>query len=408
MQLKKYFDPTPLGYIQMSLFILIELLLIFDKTFSKFNLFGPLYLYDALLIMLTIISGVYIVKVKIRLTIWPIQLLIGVASIYLIYSYFILDSPLNYTIRQFALIVYIVNIYLVFHAFINSKAHKFNVRFYIVLGMLSLAFQIGFHFYNFVFKENYISTLFGEFHYFSEMGFMALFIFQVYILVYWNSFWKWAILAFFLLLITTLGHQGSTTILFFTILGSYIFIHSGRYQKISIFSIAIIGIGGLFLFLPSYFLDTNTLWRLIYWKITLKDIFVDYYGVLGHGFGVKFTTPEILEAMSSQIDSPWFELRPEEQYLSPMHNSFLTIAYHVGFVFMLLIFLPLKNMFLYLFDRDKLKPTKEKDFLALLLLGMIMWSSFHVVLELPHSSALFWLVYFSTIYEFNQKPKSLA
>ena len=65
-------------------------------------------------------------------------------------------------------------------------------------------------------------------------------------------------------------------------------------------------------------------------------------------------------------------------------------------------------MFLYLFDRDKLKSTKEKDFLALLLLGMIMWSSFHVVLELPHSSALFWLVYFSTIYEFNQKPKSLA
>lgn len=407
MQFKKYFNPHPLGYLQMCLFILIELLLIFDKTFSKFNIIGPLYLYDALLIALTLISTIYIIKNKIRLTLWPIQLLIGIASLYFIYSYFILESPLNYMIRQFALIIYLVNMYLIFHAIIGTQIQKFNIRFLIILGILALVTQVGFHFYNSFAVENYLASIFDDFHYFSEMGFMALFLFQVYILVYLKIWWKWIILALFLLLITTLGHQGSSVILFFTIIGAYIFIHSKKYQKITIFGIGLVGLSGLFLFLPSYFLDYNTLWRILYWKITLKDIFISYYGILGHGFGVKFTTPEILEAMSTQLDSPWFEVRPEEQYLTPMHNSFITIAYHIGFVFMLFIFLPLKNMFLYIINRANLSPTKEKDFLTLSLIGLIMWSSFHVVLELPHSSALFWLVYFCTIYEFNQKTKPI-
>ena len=405
MQLKKFFNPTPLGYIQMSLFILIELLLIFDKTFSKFNLFGPLYLYDALLIILTIISGVYIFKAKISLTIWPIQLLIGIATLYLLYSYFILDSPLNYMVRQFAVIIYLVNIYLIFHAFIGKQEQKFNIRFFIVLGFLAPVAQIGFHFYNFLRAENYMSTLFDDFHYFSEMGFMTLFLFEVFILVYLKAWWKWVVIIVFLLLITTLGHQGSSVIVFFIILGSYVFIHAKKYHKVAISVVAIVAIWELFFLLPSYFLDHNTLWRLLYWKITIKDIFVDYYGVFGHGFGVKFTTPEILAAMSSQLNSPWFEVRPEEQYLSPMHNSFITFAYHIGFVFMLLIFVPLRNMFIYILNRSNNSPTPTKDFLVITLFGLIGWSSFHVILELPHSSALFWLVYFSTIYEFNQKPK---
>lgn len=407
MQLKRFLNPSPLGYIQMSLFILIELLLIFDKTFSKFNLIGPLYLYDALLIALTLLSTIHIIKNKIRLTLWPIKLLIGIATLYFIHSYFILESPLNYMIRQFALIIYLVNIYLIFHSFISNQIQKFNIRFFIILGVLALVTQVGFHFYNVFAEENYLATIFDDFHYFSEMGFMALFLFEVCILVYLKPWWKWIVLIIFLVLISTLGHQGSSVIIFFTILGSFVFIHSTKYQKIAILLTSIAGMAGLFLFLPTYFLDHNTLWRLLYWKITLRDIFVTYYGILGHGFGVKFTTPEILEAMSSQLNSPWFEVRPEEQYLTPMHNSFITIAYHIGFVFMLLIFLPLKNMFLYIFNRNKLNPTKEKDFLTLSLIGLIMWSSFHVVLELPHSSALFWLVYFSAIYEFNQKPKTI-
>ncbi|MTI38029.1 hypothetical protein E1140_00855 [Fulvivirga lutimaris] len=270
---------------------------------------------------------------------------------------------------------------------------------------MAVVSQIGFHIYNFAFKENYSNRLFDDFNYFSEMGFMALFLFEVFLLVYLKKWWKWVVLLSFLLLITTLGHQGSSIVLFFTILGTYIFFHLEKFKKAVISGVTILGIFALIFFLPSQFLDDNTLWRLLYWKITLKDIFIDYYGVLGHGFGVKFTTPEILEAMRTQLNSPWFEVRPEEEYLTPMHNSFITIAYHLGFAFMLLIFLPLKNMFLYLINRANFNPTRERDFLALALLGLIMWSSFHVVLELPHSSALFWLVYFSTIYEFKEKPE---
>jgi len=51
-KLKKWLNPAPLGYIQMFLFILIELLLIFGKQFSKFHLVWQLHLYDALLFIL--------------------------------------------------------------------------------------------------------------------------------------------------------------------------------------------------------------------------------------------------------------------------------------------------------------------------------------------------------------------
>ena len=108
--------------------------------------------------------------------------------------------------------------------------------------------------------------------------------------------------------------------------------------------------------------------------------------------------------MKEQINSLWFEVRPEEQYLTPMHNSFLTIAYHIGFLPMLMIFIPLIPVFVYPFKRKN--PTKEKDFLTLAVIAAIGWSSFHVVLELPHSSAFIWLIYFTTVYQF-QVSKSI-
>ena len=408
MKIKELLSPKPLGYAQMSLFILIELLLIFDKTFSKFHLFGPFYLYDFLLILLTFFSGVLLIKNRVKLLYWPILVVIVISVVYLFYSYFILHTPVNYTIRQFAVIIYIATVYIIFHSFITHETIKFNIKFFVLIGIGAFVLQIGYHVYNFFFQENFTDTLFTGFNYFSEMGFMALFLFEAFILVFLHKWWKWLLILIFLVLISTLGHQGSAVIITSLVIGLYFILNVSLYKKILLIVAGIISIYGMFTFFPQFFLDQNSLWRYIYWKITLKDIFEHYYGVLGHGFGVSFTTPEVLETMNQDINSPWFELRPEENYLTPMHNSFITIAYHIGFVFMLLIFLPLKNMFAYIFKRNEQIASLEKDFLTLSMLGVIGWSSFHVVLELPHSSALFWLIYFSTAYLFSKNNKGIA
>ena len=159
----------------------------------------------------------------------------------------------------------------------------------------------------------------------------------------------------------------------------------------------------LFYLVPSHFQYVNSLWRLIYWKYAMKDILLNYYGFIGHGFGLKYITQEAMDALRNVIDSPWFEVRPEEQYITPMHNSFITIGYHIGFVFVFLLLIPLKKMFVYFFNRKNQETSLQKDFIVLSLIGVVVWTNFHVVLELPHSSAFFWLIYFTTIYLFNFK-----
>ena len=74
------------------------------------------------------------------------------------------------------------------------------------------------------------------------------------------------------------------------------------------------------------------------------------------------------------------------------------------FVFFLII--PIQKAIAYFFNRKSKEINQKKDFIVLALIGVIVWTNFHVVLELPHSSAFFWLIYFSTVYLFNFEKKS--
>lgn len=404
-KLKKWLVPAPLGYTQMFLVILIELLLIFGKEFSKFQLTGQLHLYDLLLLLLTAGAGINLIK-KINKE-WniPILTILGASILYLLYSYFSKLGPLNYMVRQYALFVYLGCMFVIFYSYIDQKSNQFNIRFLALIGVTALALQIGYHVYNFIFTEGFGSIFFTGFNYYSLLGFMALFVFEAYLLVYINKWWKWPLLFLFFILSFTMGHHSSAIIGSATVLGAFIFIRSRLPLKIALFVSAIIGVYSLYTLLPEYFQDHNSLWRLLYWKMSLKEIVVDYYGILGHGFGVKFTSQEILDAMRYQLDSPWMEVRPKEQYLSPMHNSFITMAFHVGLIFVIVLFIPLKRAIGYIFNRSENNPQPQKDFLILSLIGVFTWSNFHVVLELPHSSAFFWLIYFTTVYHFNSDEK---
>jgi len=395
------FKPSSFGIIQMSTFILVELLLIFGKQFSKFHLFGPFHLADTCLLILAFFACIsFLMRQKIIL-VKPVIALIAISLLYLSYSYFAELGPLNYLIRQFALFVYLICLYLIFFSYADDNTNRYNVNFLILVGVVAAALQIGYHFYNLLAQSHYPSKLFVQFNYFSLLGFMAIFLFEATVLVYLKRWWKWPLAAAVLLLLFTMGHHSSALLTFLAVAGAYSFLRSNWSLKIPLIMATVIVPILLFKFVPSYFQDHNSMWRLIYWKYSLKDIFLNYYGVLGHGFGVKYVNQEILDALRNQINSPWMDVRPEEQYLSPMHNSFITIAFHVGFVFLIFLVLPLRNALKYMIDRGKNNPTLSKDFLIISLIGVSVWSCFHVVLELPHSSSFFWLIYFSTIYVFN-------
>ena len=115
---------------------------------------------------------------------------------------------------------------------------------------------------------------------------------------------------------------------------------------------------------------------------------------------------ELVDQLVEQLDSREYVDRIDEIYLSPSHNSFLTIAFHIGFLPSLLLLVPLKKAFSYFVNRDKHQPDSAKDFLILSFIGVAVWASFNVVLELPHSSAFFWLIYFTLIYHFESNSGS--
>jgi len=399
--IKLFKQGSKISNTQMALFVLIELLLIFGKEFSKFHLLGPLYLYDFLFIVLGLFAVIGFYKKKKPVLLTPIFFLIGLSLVYIAYSLISKAGPINYIVRQYALFVYLGGAYVIFFSYVDDQKNKINVQFIILMGIVAFALQFGYHLFNLIFTDGYSNGLFSDFNYYSLLGIMALFVFEAFVLVYLQKWWKWVIIAFMLFLSLTLGHHSSVILATLMVLGSYFFIRSKRLIQITLAVGAVGGILLLYFFVPAYFQDHNSLWRLIYWKYAFKDVVVNYYGILGHGFGVKYVNQEVMDALRTMIDSPWFEVRPEEQYITPMHNSFLTIGFHVGLVFVLLIFVPLKNAFGYFFNRANHLQTRSKDFLILGLIGVIVWTNFHVVLELPHSSAFFWLIYFTTIYTFN-------
>ena len=405
-KLRKLFSPAPLGHIQMFLFILIELLLIFGKEFSKFHVAGPFYLYDTLFILLSLVAGIIFLRRPDKIWIGPFLLILGLSVIYVGYSFAVSAGPVNYIIRQYALFVYMGGMYLLFFSYISPKANEYNIKFIILMGMAAFILQIGYHIYNLLFKEGFLDGFFSQFNYYTLLGIMALFVFEAYLLVYIRKWWKWVLLLMIFFLTLTMGHHSSVILATLMVFGCYLFLHSRTSIKWVLGMAAITVPVALYYLVPSHFQDHNALWRLIYWKYAMKDILLNYYGLIGHGFGLKYVTQEAMEALRNVIDSPWFEVRPEEQYITPMHNSFITIGYHIGFVFVFLLLIPLKKMFVYFFNRKNQVVSLQKDFIVLALTGVFVWTNFHVVLELPHSSAFFWLIYFTTIYLFNFNTSS--
>ncbi|MEP5912741.1 MAG: hypothetical protein ABJ277_04665, partial [Flavobacteriaceae bacterium] len=142
-----------------------------------------------------------------------------------------------------------------------------------------------------------------------------------------------------------------------------------------------------YIFLPQ-FKDVNASWRLFYWGVAIEKT-VDTL-LVGNGFGCPFINNEEIYNMievfgddNDLLDSP------EEKYIKAYHNSFITLLFHMG-IFILLLAEPFVKSLLFLIKKNQ---NQENFFLVLSFLGMSTWCFFNVVLELPHSSLLYWLFF---------------
>ncbi len=403
MKKQSLLSSRPLHPIQMGFFILIELLLIFGGTFSKFNLYGPFYLYDTALFILGLISAFYFVKQTNKEWNWPVLVLLILSFLYLLYSFFITHNPTNYIIRQYALFIYLGIVWLIFSSFVNDNYQKYNVRFIVIIAIASVALQIGHIMYLSVFTDGF--SLFTSMNYFSKMSLVGTIVAGAYVMVFIKTpLYKWLLAMAYIALTTTLGHS-SAFLAAFAIVVTYVILQLPNRVKIAGAIIMGLSILAFFLLLPQ-FSDKNAEWRLVFWKHSLIDIIKNYYSILGHGFGVPYPTQATLDALRENLNSPWFEVRPEEMYTSPMHNSFITLAFHIGLLPSLLVFFPLLKPFKKTILTNSNLRNPHADFLILSWVGLAVWSSFNVVLELPHTSAYIWLVYFSLIYQFRSSKLS--
>ena len=383
----------------MAWFILLELLLLFGETFSKFHLFGPFHLFDFSFILLAAWSSYYFFKQSKYFLIWPVLVILLLSVIYLAYSYFTHLGPVNYIVRQYAMFIYMGISWLLFASYITPKYQKYNIRLIALVGIAAIAMQLIYHLYLAIFANGY--SLFGAFNYYNKISIMALIVAGAYGLVYFKKRWeKIAAGVCFILLSTTLGHSSVFLAAFFVVM-AYFVLRANKLIKLAGLGILIISVLVFMVYLPQ-FSDQNAEWRLVFWKYSLRDIIFEKYALMGHGFGVPYSSQAVLDSFRDTLNSPWFEMRPEEQYLSPMHNSFITLAFHIGLIPMLLILVPLYPAAKYLFFTPAKSHQNHLDFLVLALIGTSIWVSFNVVLELPHSSSFYWLIYFSLVYSLRE------
>ncbi|RIA08217.1 hypothetical protein OE09_0026 [Flavobacteriaceae bacterium MAR_2010_72] len=386
------------------LYIYIYVLLFFGLAFTKTQIFGPLYLHDLVLILFTI----YSLTVRRLSSIKHLALFvfICISIIYLFYSLSLTELSQELKIvalRQFMLYFYFIIAFIFYNQYIKNHDIYPLIKFLKNIGFVSIALQIFYFLYLILFNYNNFS-LFEGYNYYSPAIMFGIINFGAYVLVYKKGVLKWTFFLMALLLSTLLGHA-SLFLAVFTLALMYFLIKVNLKGKIIAILLVIISVS-ILLFLPQ-FQDNNASWRLMFWGELSNIMFLDNFGIFGEGFGQPYASNEFAQELYDKLGSQGFfdRSKPLERWVSPPHNSFLTICFHTGFISLVLLFEPLKKAFAFFFVNTDVILDRNKLFLLLLLLGYMVWVSFNVILELPHSAFMFWLAYFVAIEYFNSKKR---
>jgi len=375
-------------------FLLIALLLL-DRNFSKLTIIGPIYAHDLVLFIATIIT---IFKTSLKFRLPSIFLIIIISILYLIYSVFFGDTGKGgflMIFRQFLLFFYLMCSYIIANKFFRNENNiDKSVEFIKRIAFWSLFLQLFYFMYLYVTVENY-SPLKG-YSYLSALGVMGIITYAAYILVFFQGLKKQLMFLLLIVVSTLLGHASSFFAVFVILLSHFYISFKPKVRFIVIGIILLLGI--IVIQLPQ-FNDKNASWRILYWVEIFRQSIVDNYLVLGNGFGKPYVSLEFTDYLYENLNSHNMleKYNPMARWESPPHNSFLTIIFHVGLIPFLLLVWPLKTIFSQLFLKRK-SEDKNKLFLFYTIIGLIVWSSFNVILELPHSAIFFWLIFFTYIF----------
>lgn len=369
---------------------LLNLLIVFGTSFSKFHVLHGIYLHDLLLVLGAFVSLSIDRK---KLPHKHILLMLGISVIYLIYSLLARDR-LDLIIRQYALFAYLGCYYILNRGNANTSAQQLIKHFLVYLSLFSVLLQtltISYHIYH-----NTFDAINSNNHYWFSPGVIVglivasatslLFIPQA--IPRYLSFFGVFVLTF------TTGHA-SAQLSVLAILFAFCIINLKRWMKFIPIGIGVI-VASILIIKAPQFNDNNKAWRLIIWEYHISDLIKNEYGILGKGFGTPYINQDLEMKLFRAISSTALQERghPDERYLSPPHNSFITILFSIGIIPGLLIFIPFKKIMKNIFLPFNPEKTTIYYF-TLCLVGLTIWCCFNVVLELPHTTGLFWLIYFS-------------
>jgi len=368
------------------LFLILLLLLFLGKYFTKVHVVGPLYLFEAAYVLF---FALVLLKLRLRLK-YRILYVFALVSIgYLLLSLVTRHGLLGIVMRQYAAFAYFTIFLVCFGVLCKYTRNETYVRYIYLVAVLSVAANLAYL---------AVQLLMGQldlkegYNYLTPLTVMGIIVYAAHVL----TCEKRRLLRYLkfggtLLLSTTTGHS-SAFLAVFILPFLVLFFRLKKIMKILVVSLLVVIIGALILFVPQ-FSDANAQWRLFYWLYVAKEIMVDNFGVLGKGFGVPYASDALAYLLQVEQGASTHLGEGLESYLSPMHNSFLTIFYHIGFLPGLIVFYA--HYRYYRFRRRV--SDRTVDFLGLSLFGMSVWCSLNVVLELPHSSLYYWLVYFALL-----------
>ncbi len=382
------------------LFVIMDsiLLLFLGRAYSKFELIQHIYLHD-LVNFITVLVALPILFDR-NNRIISIEILSLLALFYLVISLwnnnvFQDTQALYITIRQFMLFGYMITSYIIIKKIASNRVFlEYLFHFIIYFAKASLVVQFIYVVFQLVIKNN--NPIFLKYYY-SPAAILGLIIFSSYVLFFYKGWKKWIVFLFSFFLSLTMGHDAAF-LSHLVVLFIWILVTSRKSVKILI-SISFIGLLIMLYIKMPAFQDVNSQWRFNYWGYTLKQITEDNYFLKGEGFGNTYIDEEQRQQLNEIMKRNGFNLTflKEEQYLTPPHNSFLTIMYHLGGISILLFIYPIIHL---MWKKENLLDSK-KAFLFTAFIGLSAWSFFNVILELPHSSTIYWIVFFTLIFYCN-------
>lgn len=367
----------------IGLIVLDLLLLLFlGRVYTKNSFYSHLYFHDTILFATFFFSLTF--KSGFRLK--SIELLGIISLVYLAISILFEFNPngdLYVYLRQFMTFGYLIQCYFIFKAVAGIKIGlKTLLQLISLLAILAIVVQFLYVLYIFF---SVGENPFLERNYFSPLTVLSVIVATALGLVYLKGYKKFLYFIFVFALSFSFGHDSAYLAVIMVLL-FYYFLNSRLKIRILIAILAILGLIALLLFV-STFSDGNVNARLFFWLEILSKSLDNFSIFYGNGFGKPYLSFEAAEKLNKLV----LVFRdPESIFIIAPHNSFITMLYHLG-VSVLLLFFPLSK----LFSKGKLLKVKSTIFLLLSLIGASVWASFNVILELPHSSTYFWLIYFT-------------